>query len=184
MSDIRSNLFVPGKMGYARGGERPDVECILCAIVEEDDSVTRLDVHRSRLFVVALNLYPYTPGHLMVFPKRHITDPRMLNDEEVTELHRVQALCLDVLDGLYTPHGFNLGYNIGDAGGASIEHLHLHIVPRYRRETGFIDIIAGAKIIVEDPNVSLSRLREAFRAAENHRGTGKTGQPESQRAGR
>jgi len=160
--NMRNNLFVPDKMEYARGEKRPDVECILCAIVEENDKVTRLDVYRSELFVVALNLYPYAPGHLIVFPRRHVTDPRMLNDEEVAELHKTQSLCLDVLEGLYTPHGFNLGYNVGDAGGASIEHLHLHIVPRYRRELGFIDIISGAKIIIEDPNVSLVRVREAF----------------------
>lgn len=162
---MQNNLFVPGKMEYARGRKRPDVECILCAIVEENDKVTRLDVHRSGLFVVALNLYPYTPGHLMVFPKRHITDLRMLNDGEVVELHKLQTLCMDVLESVYTPHGFNLGYNIGEAGGASIEHLHLHIVPRYRRETGFIDIIGGSKIIIEDPNVSLSRVRGAFTKA-------------------
>ena len=159
---MNKNLFVPDKIEYVRGKRRPDVECILCAIVERSNKVTRLEVHRSELFVVSLNLYPYTPGHLMVFPKRHITDPRMLNGEEIQELHRVQGLCLDVLERVYTPHGFNLGYNLGDASGASIAHLHLHVVPRYRRETGFIDIIAGTKIIVEDPNVSLTRVRAAF----------------------
>ena len=159
---MRDNLFVPGKMGYARCGERPDVECILCAVVEGSDEVVRLDVHRSKLFMVALNLYPYSPGHLMVFPQRHITDVRMMRDDEALELHKLQSLCLDVLEEVYAPHGFNLGYNLGKAGGASIEHLHLHIVPRYARETGFIDIIGGAKIIVEDPKISLSRLREAF----------------------
>ena len=159
---MQKNLFVPNKMEYARGGKKPNVECILCAIVEENDKVARLDVYRSKLFVVALNLYPYTPGHLMIFPKRHITDVRMLSNEEVSELHKLQSLCLDVLENIYTPHGFNLGYNIGEAGGASIEHLHLHIVPRYRRETGFIDIIGGSKIIVEDPNVTQQRVREAF----------------------
>lgn len=164
MSDVRKNLFVPGKLKYARGERRSDVECILCAIVEESNKVKRLEVHRSGLFVITLNLYPYTPGHLMVFPKRHITDPRMLNSEEVSELHEIQSLCLNVLESVYAPHGFNIGYNIGEASGASIAHLHLHIVPRYRREIGFIDIIAGAKVIVEDPNVSLARLREAFRA--------------------
>ncbi|MFC1713181.1 HIT domain-containing protein [Candidatus Poribacteria bacterium] len=162
MSDIRKNLFVPGKIKYARGEKLPDVECILCAIVEGSDEVTRLEVYRSELFVVSLNLYPYSPGHLMVFPRRHITDPRMLNHQEIAELHKMQSLCLDALESVYEPHGFNIGYNIGEAGGASIAHLHLHVVPRYRRETGFIDIIAGAKIIVEDPNVSLSRMREAF----------------------
>ncbi len=162
---MRDNLFVPGKMSYARGVTRPDVECILCAIVDGSDQVVQLDVYRSELFIVALNLYPYAPGHLMVFPQQHVTDIRMLDDEEVMELHRLQNLCLDVLEELYTPHGFNLGYNLGKAGGASIEHLHLHIVPRYSRETGFIDIIGGSKIIVEDPNITLSRVREAFARA-------------------
>jgi ATP adenylyltransferase len=152
MSDMRKNLFIPGKMKYAKGERRANVECILCAIVED----------RSELFVVTLNLYPYSPGHLMVFPKRHITDPRMLNGQEIPELHEVQSLCMDVLEKVYEPHGLNLGYNIGEASGASIGHLHLHIVPRYRHETGFIDILAGTKIIVEDPNISLAKVREGF----------------------
>ncbi|MDQ1329123.1 MAG: adenylyltransferase [Candidatus Poribacteria bacterium] len=159
---MQKNLFIPGKMAYVRGEKKPDVDCILCAIVERNDKVVRLEVYRSKLFVVALNLYPYAPGHLMIFPKRHVTDPRMLTKEESAELCNLQSICLDVLDEVYSPHGYNIGYNIGDAGGASIAHLHFHVVPRYRREMGFIDIIAGVKIIVEDPNVSLSRVKEGF----------------------
>ncbi len=159
---MQNNLFIPNKLEYVRGDKRPDVECILCAIVEGNDKVVRLEVYRSDLFVIALNLYPYAPGHMMIFPKRHITDPRMLTHDEVTELHKMQNLSIDVLEKVYSPQGFNVGYNIGEAGGASISHLHLHVVPRYKREIGFIDIIGGVKIIVEDPNVSLSRLMEGF----------------------
>jgi ATP adenylyltransferase len=157
------NLFVPNKMDYARGKNRPDVDCILCAIVSGDERVEKLAVYQSELFFVSLNLYPYTPGHLMVFPKRHIVDIRELTSEEVEQLHDIQNLCLNVLDKLYSPRGYNIGYNIGNAAGASIQHLHLHIVPRYQRELGFIDIIGGAKIIVEDPNRTQHRLRETFR---------------------
>lgn len=159
---MQNNLFIPNKLEYVRGDKRPDVECILCAIVEKNDKVVRLEVHRSDLFVIALNLYPYAPGHMMIFPKRHITDPRMLTHDEVVELHKMQNLSIDVLEKVYSPQGFNVGYNIGEAGGASISHLHLHVVPRYKREIGFIDIIGGVKIIVEDPNVSLSRVKEGF----------------------
>jgi ATP adenylyltransferase len=159
---MRKNLFIPGKMAYVRGEKKPDVECILCALVEESDKVSRLEVYRSEYFLVTLNLYPYAPGHLMIFPKRHITDLRMLTKEESAELCKLQGICLDVLDDVYNPHGFNIGYNIGEAGGASIAHLHLHVVPRYRRELGFIDIIGGVKIIIEDPNISLVRVREGF----------------------
>jgi len=159
---MQKNLFVPNKMGYVRGDNKPKVDCILCAIVEGNDKVDRLEAYRTDLLVVSLNLYPYSPGHLLLFPKRHVTDPRMLNEEETQELCKLQTLCLDVIDEVYHPHGFNLGYNIGDAGGASIPHLHMHVVPRYRREIGFIDIIASTKIIVEDPNVSLERVRAGF----------------------
>jgi len=159
---MRKNLFIPGKMAYVRGEKKPDVECILCAIVEESDKISRLEVYRSEYFLVTLNLYPYAPGHLMIFPKRHVTDLRMLTKEESAELCKLQGICLDVLDDVYHPHGFNIGYNIGEAGGASIAHLHLHVVPRYRRELGFIDIIGGVKIIIEDPNISLVRVREGF----------------------
>lgn len=156
------NLFVPNKMDYARGKKRPDVECILCAIVSGDERVEKLEVYQSELFFVSLNLYPYTPGHLIMFPKRHIVDIRELTSEEVEQSHNLQNLCLNVLDKVYSPHGYNIGYNIGSAAGASIQHLHLHIVPRYQRELGFIDIIGGAKIIVEDPNRTQQRLCEAF----------------------
>ncbi len=157
------NLFVPNKMDYVRGKSRPDVECILCAIISSDERVEKLEVYQSELFFVSLNLYPYTPGHLMLFPKRHVVDIRELTSEEVEQLHNLQNLCLNVLDKVYSPHGYNIGYNIGSAAGASIQHLHLHIVPRYQRELGFIDIIGGAKIIVEDPIRTQYRLREAFR---------------------
>jgi len=157
------NLFVPNKMDYVRGRDRPDVECILCAIISGDERVEKLEVYQSELFFVSLNLYPYTPGHLMVFPKRHVVDIRELTSYEVEQLHNLQNLCLNVLDKVYSPHGYNIGYNLGSAAGASIQHLHLHIVPRYQRELGFIDIIGGAKIIVEDPIRTQYRLREAFR---------------------
>ncbi|HGE72883.1 TPA: HIT domain-containing protein [Candidatus Poribacteria bacterium] len=164
---MRKNLFIPGKMAYVRGEKKPEVDCILCAIVNEDDRVARLEVYRSELSLVTLNLYPYAPGHLMVFPKRHITDPRMLTIDESIDLTNMQSICLNVLDEVYSPHGYNIGYNIGEAGGASIAHLHLHIVPRYRKETGFIDILGGVKIIIEDPNVTLSKMRDGFKKVIN-----------------
>lgn len=159
---MRKNLFVPNKMPYAKGKNRPNVECILCAIVDKDDKVERLEVHRTKLFTISLNLYPYSPGHLMIFPNRHIVDVRELNSEEVLELHSLQCLSFEVLTHAYQPRGFNVGYNMGESSGASIPHLHLHVVPRYPRELGFMDVIGGSRIIIEDPNVTQVRLLEIF----------------------
>ncbi len=159
---MRNNLFVPNKMPYAKGKNRPDVQCILCAIVEKDEKVERLEVHRTELFTISLNLYPYSPGHLMIFPNRHIVDARELNAEEVHDQHQLQCLSFEVLTQAYQPKGFNVGYNMGESSGASIAHLHMHVVPRYPRELGFMDVIGGARIIIEDPNATQEKLFELF----------------------
>jgi ATP adenylyltransferase len=160
-TEKRDHLFVPSKQNYARG-ERPKVDCILCEIVAERDTVDRLEITRTDHFLVSLNLHPYNPGHVMVFPRRHILHPAEFTGEEVADRHRLELRCIAVLDQLYRASGYNVGYNLGRASGASIEHWHLHIVPRYERELGFMDIIGGAKIMVEDPIRTRDRLREAF----------------------
>ena len=159
---MRENLFVPNKMSYAKGKNRPDVECILCAIIENDDRVERLEVHRTELFTISLNLYPYSPGHLLLFPNRHIVDKRELRSDEVLHLHELEGLSFEVLTRAYQPRGFNVGYNMGESSGASIPHLHLHVVPRYPRELGFMDVIGGARIIIEDPIVTQEKLVKIF----------------------
>jgi ATP adenylyltransferase len=156
------NLFIPNKMGYVKGKNRPNVECILCAVINKHPDVEKLIVFSCEKHIISLNLYPYNPGHLIIFPKRHIFDLRELNDDEVIELHNLKKMCLNVLDKVYQPGGYNIGYNIGKASGASIAHLHLHIVPRYPNETGFMDILGGAKIIVEDPMYTLEKLKKMF----------------------
>lgn len=159
---MRQNLFVPNKMAYAKGKNRPDVACILCSIVEKDVKVERLEVHRTELFTISLNLYPYSPGHLIIFPKRHIEDLREMTPNEVLGIHNLQCLCFEVLSDAYQPQGFNVGFNMGEASGASIPHLHLHVVPRYKRELGFMDVIGGSRIIIEDPNITQENLQLLF----------------------
>lgn len=161
---IEKHLVIPGKLHYVRGG-KPSVDCILCSIRDRDEKVVSLEVMRSSLMMASLNLYPYNPGHLMIFPLRHLTDIRLLTDEETLEMHRLQKLCMEVLDELYSPSGYNVGYNIGLTSGASIEHLHCHLVPRHRNEIGLLEMISqGSRVLVEDPNETLSKLRKAFAA--------------------
>ncbi len=164
---IERNLIIPGKLDYVRGG-KPDVPCILCSIRDNDERVVRLEVGRTELMVVSLNLFPYNPGHLMIFPLRHITDIRELSRDEVQEMQRLIHRMMDILESAYGPRGFNIGYNVGDTSGASIEHLHCHIVPRHRNETGVLEMVSGgARVMVEDPNVTLEKLREAWRTAQS-----------------
>jgi ATP adenylyltransferase len=159
---MKTNIFVPSKGEYVRG-KRPAVKCILCSIIQNDPRVINLEVVRSKKFIIAVNLYPYNPGHLIIFPCRHIEKIEELSLSEVEELHKLTVLSLKILRNLYRPHGFNIGYNLGKGSGASIKHLHLHIVPRYENELSFIDVLSGSKIIVEEPKDTMQKLKGEYK---------------------
>lgn len=161
MNGPRDQVFPVHKLDYV-SGHRPPVPCILCSVVGRDPRVVDLEILRTDLFLVSANLYPYNTGHLMIFPLRHIVDVAEYTDEEVMELHRLHLRSLEVLRNLYHPAGFNLGYNLGRVGGASIDHLHFHIVPRFPNEAGFLDVLTGTRIIVEEPAVTVRRVRQAW----------------------
>lgn len=148
------------KIAYLKG-KRPE-GCILCLITAESSEVEKLVAAQTDSFIVAMNLYPYNPGHILIFPKRHLLDIRELSESESAELDRLTKRSLTVLERLYTPGGFNIGYNMGYAAGASIDHLHLHIIPRYPREIGIAELIAGKRVLVEDPREGLAALQQGF----------------------
>lgn len=148
------------KMHYLQG-ERPD-GCILCLVREKDKQVTDLSVYRTPDTAVSLNLYPYNPGHLMVFPLRHVTDIRELSEDERRSFDTTVDRALDVLDLVYKAPGYNMGCNMGLCAGASIDHLHMHIIPRYAREIGIAELLAGKRVLVEHPMETKMRLEAAF----------------------
>lgn len=150
------------KLGYLKGG-KPD-GCILCLVREGSPDVESLVVHQTSLTMVSLNLYPYNPGHLLVFPKRHVRDIRELSNDERTDIDAVARLCLDVLDRTHGPSAYNIGYNMGLTAGASIDHLHMHIIPRYPREIGIAELMAGMRVLVQNPLDTRKQLATAFLA--------------------
>ena len=149
------------KTKYLRG-HRPS-GCILCSVLKGDSAQPDLRVYEGALASVSLNLYPYNAGHLIIFPKRHCEDIRELDEEEEREVTKLIRLSLTVLEELYTPCAFNTGCNMGHQAGASIEHLHWHIIPRYPNEIGIAELMAGQRVIVEHPIDTLERVREAFK---------------------
>jgi len=138
-----------GKLDYVQGKSRPKIDCILCGVRDDDDRVVLLKIYHDDLLFISLNLYPYNPGHLMVVPNRHIIKYIDLNKEEIIHISRtIQGLQI-LLDDLYHPLGYNIGMNQGKIAGASIEHLHFHIVPRYGAELGYIDIVGKTRVLPE-----------------------------------
>ncbi len=158
----RNYLFNTEKIKYVKG-EKPPVDCILCAIRDKNPLVTDLTVFENDLFIIALNLYPFNPGHLMIFPARHVESLHSLSEREIVMMHNLLKLSIEIIDSEFSPHGYNAGYNLGKGSGASIAHIHQHLVPRYSNEVGFLDVLSGTRVIVNDPLKVLDRLRERFK---------------------
>ena len=155
-----SYFFNFEKMEYVRG-ERPS-GCILCLIRDHSPEVVDLSVWTDEHFTVTVNLYPYNPGHLMIFPNRHIEDIRDLSPREEERLTWLTRQTLDLLDEVYRPSAYNVGYNMGASAGASIDHVHLHVIPRYPHEIGIADLVAGKRVLIENPQNTQHRMSEAF----------------------
>ncbi len=158
---MRNHLFSTSKIDYIRGN-KPDVDCILCGIRDRSEAVKNLEIFRSGNFIISLNLYPYNPGHLMIFPRKHVEELEDLSEDELSEMNRLVIRSIKILREELAPGGFNIGFNLGEVSGASIRHLHQHIVPRYGNEAGFLDILSGTRVVVIDPNELQKRLIAKF----------------------
>lgn len=141
--------------------ERPD-GCILCLIRDKSSEVKNMTLYQNDLYNISLNLYPYNPGHVILFPLRHIEDVRQLSDQEQKIQSKMLHLILDVVEGTHSPTAFNVGCNMGLDAGASIKHLHYHVIPRYPHETGIADLIAGKRVLVEHPEETAKKLKAAI----------------------
>jgi len=146
-------LWAPWRLEYVtQADELPG--CIFCDPEEE------LVVHRGRTAFVLVNRFPYASGHVMVAPFRHLSDLGALTDDEALEVHRLGSSAVGALAHAYRPQGYNLGWNLGRAAGAGIiDHVHLHVVPRWVGDTNFMPVLADVKVIPEALVATADRLR-------------------------
>ena len=117
----------------------------------------------ARSTYAVLNAYPYTSGHLMVVPIRHVDSLAALGDVEAAELWSAVRQAVLALEASLGPEGVNLGANLGQAAGAGIpRHLHLHAVPRWAGDTNFMTAVAGTRVLPEALTVTWQRLRQGW----------------------
>jgi ATP adenylyltransferase len=145
-------------MQYVLGG-RPS-GCVFCEALQATDDRAALVLHRGERAFVVLNRYPYNTGHLMICPVRHVTDPSELDDAENLEVMRLLARCTGLLRRRMNAEGVNAGLNLGKASGGSVDHLHLHLVPRWTGDTNFMPVLGGTKTLVDMLDGTWTRLRE------------------------
>jgi len=159
---VARQLWAPWRLEYVASADEDD-GCVFCRAVEGDDEAS-LVVRRGERAFVLLNRFPYASGHLMVAPKRHVGDFGGLAPEEAAEIHTLAARGIDALKETYRPDGFNLGWNLGRVAGAGVvDHVHLHVVPRWSGDTNFMPVLADLKVIPEHLAESRRRLAEAWR---------------------
>lgn len=138
--------------------------CVFCRIIESDLPDDRsFVVWRGERCFALLNAYPYTSGHLMVMPLRHLGDLEDLDGGEAGELWPAVTAAVAAVKAAYAPDGLNVGINLGRAAGAGLPgHLHVHCLPRWAGDTNFTTTVAGTRVIPESLPRTWEKLREAW----------------------
>ena len=152
--DAFQRLWTPHRMVYINGENKPtdagEPNCPFCASPRRGDDAAALIVHRGELAYVVLNLYPYSPGHLLICPYRHLADYTEIDAAETAEMAALTQQAMRVIRAVKAPHGFNLGINQGAVAGAGIAaHLHQHVVPRWSGDANFLPVIGQTKALPE-----------------------------------
>lgn len=149
-------LWAGWRSDYVTGGNGDDDHgCVLCRVVEDGRNV----VWRGRRCAAVLNAFPYTSGHLMVMPIRHVAELEDVEGEEGVELWSTVADAVRALKAAYGPDGINMGANLGRAAGAGVPgHFHVHVLPRWIGDTNFMTSVAEARVLPEALDASYEKL--------------------------
>ena len=162
-------IWAPWRIEYILGvkpekdakGETPE-QCVFCRALNHGDDIKKLIVYRGGHNFIIMNLYPYNSGHLMIMPYRHLNTLEAMNDEEMLECMVLSRKMLRVFREVMRPEGFNLGWNLGRVAGAGVlEHVHLHIVPRWNGDANFMPLLGDTRVISEHINETFLKLRKA-----------------------
>ena len=158
-------LWTPWRLAYVSEASVMTPPCIFCHALAHLDTEP-LVVHRGEAAFVLLNKYPYNNGHLMVVPNRHVGWLADLTSEELAEFMLLTQQAEKALTAVYHPHGFNMGLNLGKPAGAGVlDHLHLHVVPRWNGDTNFMSVVGETRVLPEELPRTAARLRDAFATA-------------------
>jgi ATP adenylyltransferase len=150
-----NNIWAPWRIEYITSPK--DSSCVFCSAPEAMD---KLVLTSGRLCFAIMNRFPYTAGHCMVAPSRHVGDLTELSTEELSEIMTMAQSILAAMKPALKPQGFNVGFNLGDVAGAGIaDHLHMHIVPRWKGDTNFMPVLGETHIISEHIENTRDRIK-------------------------
>jgi ATP adenylyltransferase len=158
----RRPLWAPWRLDYIMAPK--DGACIFCEAASAEVDEANLVLERGSVCFTMLNAFPYAPGHLMVVPFRHIDAFGELTSDESIELMALTKRALAALSEVMTPGGFNVGLNLGAVAGAGIiDHLHLHVVPRWQGDNNFMPVLSGTHVMPQALDAARKILAAALR---------------------
>lgn len=153
-------LWTPWRYRYISRAEAAD-GCIFCIKAAENKDAENYIVYRGKLNFILLNLFPYTCGHLMIAPFRHVATLAETPAEALTEMMRLVQRAEINLRQAYKPHGFNLGMNIGESAGAGVAgHIHMHVLPRWTGDANFMSTVGETRVLPEELPVTYGKLAQ------------------------
>ena len=124
--------------------------CVFCYISKNDADDLHI-LYKDKYCFIVMNKYPYTPGHFMIIPHTHTDKLEELDSEVWLHMSSLAQKGVKLLKEGFNAQGVNIGMNLGRAGGAGIaEHIHMHLVPRWERDTNFITSIADTRVYSND----------------------------------
>lgn len=137
--------------------------CIFCALPKKRPSPKNLVLYRGKTACVLLNKYPYSNGHLLVVPLRHVADLKDLTPNEHLELAELNVRCIAALKKVCKAQGFNVGLNLGAVAGAGIkDHLHYHVVPRWNGDSNFMAAVGDVRMMPDHIEATYRKLAKHF----------------------
>ena len=154
-------IWAPWRIKYILG--KKSEKCIFCINKTAGYKKRHLILTGSKHSFVIMNKYPYTVGHLMVVPHRHISGLDKMDEEELTDFFLLLRFSINALSKAMNPDGINVGANLGEAAGAGVkEHLHFHIVARWNGDHNFMPVMNDTMIISEQLEKTYERLLPFF----------------------
>ena len=157
------NLHAPWRIDYILAPKKSGEGDVFNGIAQSNDDEENLVIFRDKTCFALLNRYPYTGGHVLVVPYKKVPDFNGLTDDELLDLMKLTRRCQNAMTQVMKPEGFNLGVNLGKCAGAGIlEHVHIHIVPRWNGDTNFMPVLAEVKTVNEHVLQTAAKLRKAF----------------------
>ena len=156
-------LHAPWRIEYILAPKPALDQSLFTRIAQSSQDEANYVIARDRACYALLNAYPYTGGHLMVVPYKQTPDLNDLTEEELSGLFKLTRRCQNALTKVMRPDGFNIGLNLGRVAGAGIlEHVHVHVVPRWLGDTNFMPVLAGTTVVPQALRDLAAQLRAAL----------------------